>query len=53
MHLTQPMKSMEETYMIPNNSNAFWDVLMVQIDRIKRLEIRIQELQAQLKQMRS
>lgn len=39
--------------MVPNNSNAFWDVLMVQIDRIKRLEIRIQELQAQLKQMRS
>ena len=44
---------MEETYMVPNNSNAFWDVLMVQIDRIQRLEIRLQELQAQLKQMRS
>ena len=39
--------------MVPNNSNAFWDVLMVQIDRIQRLEIRLQELQAQLKQMRS
>ncbi len=39
--------------MVPNNSNAFWDVLMIQIDRIKRLEIQIQELQAQLKQMRS
>ena len=39
--------------MVPNNSNAFWDVLMIQIDRIQRLEIRLQELQAQLKQMRS
>gem|GEM_PF-4259182 len=53
MHLIQPTKSMEETYMIPNNSNAFWDVLMIQIDRIKRLELRLQELQTQLKQLRS
>ena len=39
--------------MLPENSNAFWDVLMVQIDRIQSLEIELHELKEQLKQLRS
>ena len=50
--LTQPMKFTEETYMLIEDNNAFWDVLMTQIDRIDLLEIKLQELKEQLKHLR-
>ncbi len=38
--------------MLIEDNNAFWDVLMTQIDRIDLLEIKLQELKEQLKHLR-